>query len=138
MYQITKHCGCYTVVATLVDSELPTIHTDPPCWKVDVLFPWMGERRHNIQMMTGKQMRHHIQNVVSVGRVCLELAILEEPVTQHTRYTKEVLRRVIQRALSDFKVGTASDLVNVLAWYGTPEAERSYNHVSDYIRLNTQ
>ena len=138
MYQITKHCGCYTVVATLVDSELPNIHSDPPCWKVDVQFPWKGERRHNIQMMKGRQMRYHIQNVVSVGRVCLQLAILEEPLPPPTRYTMEELSRVRQRALSDFKVGTAGDLVNMLAWYGTPEAERIYNHVSDYIRLNAQ
>lgn len=45
---------------------------------------------------------------------------------EHIKYTIEQYRVFAQQAIIDEKLAKASNIVNIMAWYGTEDAERVY------------
>lgn len=125
MYQVKKTKGCYEVRASFVTGDL---------WQVSVTFPGNGDRVTETVNMTGEEMRKALLDVTHIGRIYFHKWNSLHAM-KHTNINKEFFRSAAQRAISDGLLGRASDIVNLVAWYGTTDAERIYERWASYLTL---
>ena len=126
MYQILKHRGCYSAKCQLLESGK---------WQVTIYFPTRKEYWGNgyncgngvgeyVQETDGATMRQICLNITEHARRAKDT--LENKTMHHMTFSVDRLRGLAQKAISNRDLGFASDVVNLMAWYGSETAESIY------------